>query len=255
MSKNKYFLILTIVFANLFCLMLKPGFAKDLNQDSNKPSEENDFYNGLPAGASVSCKTSGSLSQLIHGSGFFNSKQNAILVDNVKHQLGVRERIVDDSDPLNPIDIDMFLATSDVTTKNLTALFLKKIVATKQALSNLNIKVHTNEGDILYVVQDKDNNGKPIYSTIFIRFIKLQNVIFQGEKVLLADGYMKLLLSEPPRKVGPNGELINIADVADSVGIMNCKFIRCPVKLVNLEQLLSNFLGEDVTGIVNQAGN
>lgn len=229
---------------------------------SGETATADDFYANLPSGARAKCRTSGSLRDLLDGTRFFKSLQNAILTDQENKQFAVRERVVDDK-----VDTDMFLKISDVTRDDLVnLLLLKKLVATRTALANLSIIVKSQEAtslrklnqttgatgnEVVYIAQDKDADGNNVVSTIFVKIDKITNKTnSKGEKFAVADGSMKLILALPPKKKLPSGELVDV--VSADPGVIACEFKDCPVLNTNVEEQLKNFFGEDVSGLFSE---
>ncbi len=223
-------------------------FSLNVFAQSSGSGAADQFYDALPP-AQVRCRTGGSL-QAFAGTKNFKSTQNTIFLDRENNQIGVRERVVDDT-PGNKVDMDMFLKVAGVTKDNLVDLILKrKVVASKGASSDLSIRVVKDDGEKFFIASSKDSQGNPIDSTIFVQVTSLSNTTYKGTKYVLANGNMKLRLVTVPKQLQSDGSFTEVVD--DVAGTIVCNFKGCPILNVNLEEKLGEFLGEDISSIINE---
>ena len=199
----------------------------------------------------VTCKTSGSLSEIFSKTQNFKSGGNTFFVDKKNREIANFQRAVID-EPDKKITLQILIKVNDLTRKNLVdLLFRKKIVGTRSAQVIFVIKMLTKEGESVFINESKDKDGNPINSTLFTQVSKLSNITFNGEKFLTGDGILKIHFPTPPKKIDSLGNLIDVFENTPTSLICTCK--KCPFHDFDLIDLKDAFDGQLADAVISEA--
>ena len=198
-------------------------------------------FDNLPNNVRVICRTSGSITNLLDDAKYYKSIQNVIVLDKENKEFDVREHIAGDNS-----ELDVFLKLPGISGRNLLDLLeLRKLVSTSTARAKVLLTSNTN-GD-KYLIQDVDDDGNPIDSTVFIKIHRLTKKSNPGGakdvKFIFADAFVKFVLPGALKKILPDGSLESIP--SQTPGTISCQLRDCPVVDLKLEENINDVFGLD----------
>lgn len=250
-----------IIFQIILILVVGLNLQKALaqNGDTNALTSTENFLKSfdidLPE-AEVTCTAGGSLNEIVKSRTSFKSSGNVFFVDKINREIGLLERALFDSQISSgkKSTVDIFIKVPNVSRRNLTDLLLKKnLVVSRNAQIIFLVKVPTDTGQDTYLYDGKDEDGNIVTSIIYTRVKKLGHITYKGEKFVAVNGYIKIRLSQPPKKLNANGKLVNVLSGSPATLICNCP--NCPLHDFDLSELQSAFDEEIVRDILNEANS
>ena len=199
--------------------------------------------------ATVSCRASGSLANILPRIRTFKSGGNAFFVDIPNQEIAVFERAVtEDEEENRKVSANMFIRIKDVERNSIQDLLLRnRTLVTKNAYIIFTATVETENGIETYINESKDANGNPIYSTIFTSIKRVGNLSSGGGKFVTADIDAKIKFPSPPKRINSDGTLSDVFD--EETTTLTCTCIRCPIHdfdLIDLENAFDKELTDDI---------
>ena len=199
----------------------------------------------------VTCRATGSLSQLFSKTSKFKSRGNTFFIDTKTREIANFQRAVIEK-PDKKITLQILIKVKDIKRRDLLdLLFKKKIIGTSSAQIIFVIKTLTKEGESVFINESKDKDGNPINSTLFAQVSKLSNITYNGEKFLTGDGILKIHFPNPPKKIDSDGNLADAFENAPASLICTCK--QCPFHDFDLTDLKDAFDGQLADAVISEA--
>lgn len=203
--------------------------------------------------ATLTCKAGGSLSEIFKKPTKFRSGGNAFFVDKVNNEIGLFEKAVFEGLNKDEKDTaDIFIKMPGVTREDLVNLLLKKqLIVSQDAKIIFVVKIQTGTGVDTFIFDGKDIEGNKLGSTVFTRVRKVGTITFNNDKFFTADGFIKIRLPEPPKKINSDGTLSDV--FRNQPGTLVCQCKGCPIHDFDLSDLQDAFDQGLVNDIIDEA--
>ena len=256
--KKETFLICIFFFvlSCVFFFQKVQAQSTDTDESTNPKTSTETFIDSITIDlpeATLTCRTSGSISQIFRKSTKFRSGGNAFFVDRANKEIALFEKaVVQDTTNSKDITVDVFIKVPNVSRDNLVSLLLNKsLVISKNSQIIFLVRESKEDTEDIYLFDGKDENGNLLASTLFTQVKKLSTITFNDEKFFAADGTIKIRMPKPPKKLTSDGNLVDV--FADSPAILVCFCKGCPIHDFDLSDLDEAFDSGLVNDITNEA--
>lgn len=245
----------------LCCIFLFVGFIFNfqivLAQDSGEETTTEDILGSINVDlplAELTCRASGSLSELFPKVTKFKSGGNAFFLDRASKEIALFEKAEAISRTIvnKKTTVDIFIRVPNVSRNNLIDLLLKKnLVVSKDARVIFAVRVFSGDEKTVYVYGGRDEEGNFLPATLFTQIRRLSTITVGEKKFFTASGFIKIRLPEPPKKVDLEGNLVNVFNKSPGAFVCSCK--GCPIHDFDLSDLKDAFDGGLVEDITSEA--
>lgn len=230
-----------------------------LAQDNDDPQETTteDILGSINVDlplAELTCRASGSLSELFPRQTKFKSGGNAFFLDKASKEIALFEKaqVISKIIPDSKTTIDIFIRVPNVSRDNLVDLLLKKkLIVSRDARIVFAVRMFNGDKKEVFVYGGKDEEGNFLPSALFTQVRKLSTITVGTKKFFTAFGFIKIRLPEPPKKINSDGKLVDV--FSKSPGAFVCFCRGCPIHDFDLSDLKDAFDGGLVDDITNEA--
>jgi len=246
--------VIVLIFA-CFIFNFQIVLAQDSNNQQETTTEDilGSINVDLPL-AELTCRASGSLSELFPRQTKLKSGGNAFFLDKASKEIALFEKaqVINKITTDSKTTIDIFIKVPNVSRDNLVDLLLKKkLIVSRDARVVFAVRIFNGDEKEVFVYGGKDEEGNFLPSTLFTQVRKLSTITVGEKKFFTAFGFIKIRLPEPPKRINSDGKLIDVFSKSPGTFVCSCK--GCPIHDFDLSDLKDAFDGGLVEDITNEA--
>lgn len=249
--KKRLFLLLLLIFSNLFLFVSKSKASDELAAIENLYSS---ISVDLPE-ADVVCRAGGSLGKIFSKSIKVKTGGNVFFLDKENKEIAQFERAEAVDSQGRESSINILIKISDVPRTAFEDLVLKKkMVVTDNAKIIFVIKSKNPDNtEDIYIYDGKDIEGNDAHSVIYTKMDRISVKKFNENKFFVADGNIKIRFSMPPKKILSEGGFEDV--FGNETASLSCYCNDCPIHDYDLSDLEDAFDGQLTEEIIQEASN